>query len=378
MKIAQLSCSKCRTKIPVVFGMVSTLTCQSSGCGGNSFRVEIVKEPISLTCVACGRKVEAMGGAEISTVCRGCGSRVFTPGIANPDFKLLLIIRNRGIGDVLMTTAALPRLRMKYPDHAICYAVDPDVEELLLGNPYIDFRLPTDRGVKLTEWDIRIDLRQKVEDYAVGDGVNKGDRLERFMKLCGVPVPPVPKMEIYLTREERKWAETFYPVKRNLIVLGLTSASRFRAWPLGHFRKLTSMIDRNKCDVLLLSDTAICSDWFGAGIINATGRLTIRQMCSLIERSSLVISGDTGVSHIAAAFDKPAITLYGAIPPEVRCGHYPLTIPIYKEGIVPCVPCWDWQFATDEHLRKCKNEGPDCLLSISPEEVFEKLKEVLK
>ena len=56
-------------------------------------------------------------------------------------------------------------------------------------------------------------------------------------------------------------------------------------------------------------------------IMNACGSYNINQSASIIEQAAKVITGDTGLMHIAAAFKKEIISLWGNTVPEF--GMYP-------------------------------------------------------
>ena len=56
-------------------------------------------------------------------------------------------------------------------------------------------------------------------------------------------------------------------------------------------------------------------------IYNACGKFSINESADLIRRSKLVVSNDTGLMHIAAAFKKPVISLWGNTVPSF--GMYP-------------------------------------------------------
>ena len=78
-------------------------------------------------------------------------------------------------------------------------------------------------------------------------------------------------------------------------------------------------------------------------IINACGQFSLNGSASLIKQSSLVITNDTGLMHIAAAFERPIISLWGNTIPEF--GMYPY-MPTKKDNFVisevgglKCRPC---------------------------------------
>lgn len=78
-------------------------------------------------------------------------------------------------------------------------------------------------------------------------------------------------------------------------------------------------------------------------VINACGQLSLHQSASLIRQAAQVISHDTGMMHIAAAFQKPIISIWGNTVPEL--GMYPF----YPKGVrqnqtievkgLACRPC---------------------------------------
>lgn len=55
---------------------------------------------------------------------------------------------------------------------------------------------------------------------------------------------------------------------------------------------------KNQCDVLLLP------------------KLTLNEVKALLFKMDLIIGGDTGITHLAWALQKPSITLYGNTPME--------------------------------------------------------------
>jgi len=99
--------------------------------------------------------------------------------------------------------------------------------------------------------------------------------------------------------------------------------------------------------------------------------LSISQKASVIANAVATVGCDTGLSHIAAALDVPSVSLYGATDPKL-CG----TIGKNQAQMVShfeCVRC---------HHAKCSytkttSFRPACLVEITPERVWEKLKEVM-
>ena len=56
-------------------------------------------------------------------------------------------------------------------------------------------------------------------------------------------------------------------------------------------------------------------------VYNACGKFSINESADLVKKSKLVVSNDTGLMHIAAAYKRPVISLWGNTVPSF--GMYP-------------------------------------------------------
>jgi heptosyltransferase-2 len=79
-------------------------------------------------------------------------------------------------------------------------------------------------------------------------------------------------------------------------------------------------------------------------VYNACGKYTISESASIIERSKLVVTHDTGFLHVAAAFKIPTIAIWGATSPALQFeAFYPSeNAPAHFNSMVPhinCQPC---------------------------------------
>jgi ADP-heptose:LPS heptosyltransferase len=60
----------------------------------------------------------------------------------------------------------------------------------------------------------------------------------------------------------------------------------------------------------------------GNKAFNACGKFSLNQSASLVKQASVIITNDTGLMHIAAAFQKPIISLWGNTIPEFGMSPY--------------------------------------------------------
>lgn len=104
-------------------------------------------------------------------------------------------------------------------------------------------------------------------------------------------------------------------------------------------------------------------------IYNACGRFSINESADLVRKSKLIITHDTGLMHIAAAFKKPIISIWGNTVPEFGMypyyGKYP--IPNLKSEILNlrCRPCSKIGYG------KCPKGHFKCMRQISTDEIAE-------
>ncbi len=94
-----------------------------------------------------------------------------------------------------------------------------------------------------------------------------------------------------------------------------------------------------------------------AGAVDLTGRTNLRQLVALLERAALVIAGDTGPMHIAAALGRPLVTVYGPTD-AVMTGPFGRLDSVVQLGI-PCRPCFS---------RRCSHRS--CLAWLEETEVL--------
>jgi ADP-heptose:LPS heptosyltransferase len=74
-------------------------------------------------------------------------------------------------------------------------------------------------------------------------------------------------------------------------------------------------------------------------IFNACGRYSLNQSASLVRQAQLVVSHDTGLMHIAAAFRKEIFSVWGNTVPEFGMYPYRTEFRVLEVRNLPCRPC---------------------------------------
>jgi len=107
-------------------------------------------------------------------------------------------------------------------------------------------------------------------------------------------------------------------------------------------------------------------------IINAVGKLNLKELPALIEKLSLFIGVDTGITYMADALSIPLVNIAG--PSDMKdqrpTGKNALII---QKSDLPCVPCSH----TFKSPYYCIINTRRCVESVSPEEIYHAAKKLL-
>lgn len=107
-------------------------------------------------------------------------------------------------------------------------------------------------------------------------------------------------------------------------------------------------------------------------VFNSCGQYNLNQSASLVKQASLIITNDTGLMHIAAALQKPIISIWGNTIPKF--GMYPYMPDNKKQSLISevadlkCRPCSKLGF------QKCPKKHFKCMLDQDVDVILEKVK----
>jgi ADP-heptose:LPS heptosyltransferase len=271
-----------------------------------------------------------------------------------------LIIRFSSIGDIVLTTPVIRCLRKKFPEAVIHYLTRQSFKNILANNPYIDEIHTLDDSfelmlheLKTEEYDYIIDLHHNLRTLRVkrflkevkSFSFNKLN-VEKYL-LTSIKINILPKKHIvdrYLATvaslgvtNDGEGLDYFVPdgdIVSNkdiptshlhgYIAIVIGAALNTKKFPIHKLKELCGSIDH---PVILLGgkeDQAAGQSIAAIDpikIYNACGKFNLNESADLVRRSKLVITNDTGLMHIAAAFQKPIISLWGNTVPSF--GMYP-------------------------------------------------------
>lgn len=106
-------------------------------------------------------------------------------------------------------------------------------------------------------------------------------------------------------------------------------------------------------------------------VVDACGTLTLPELAALLARLDLLVTGDTGPMHLAAAVGTPLVALFGPSDPR-RYGPRGTAAHVIRIDL-PCSPCGQVRLPPE----RCRGHVPDCLDGIPVERVVSAASEML-
>jgi ADP-heptose:LPS heptosyltransferase len=183
----------------------------------------------------------------------------------------------------------------------------------------------------------------------------------------GVPRPLLPVPPPALARASERLSGALHALHgRGWAVLHPGAGARWKRWPLDDFLVLAARLESPDVSVLWSlgpADTDL-RDRLAQEGPNRPGillpPLSLDDLACALSGSALVVSGDTGIAHLAALWQAPQVVLFG--PTNARRWR-----PLSRRALVVSAPnrcggAWDAQADDPGHaLRRCTTTGPCCL-----------------
>ena len=157
------------------------------------------------------------------------------------------------------------------------------------------------------------------------------------------------------------------------VVLCITTASRWKNWPLRNFRALIERFPQTHFTVIGFRHEVLPDELSELQRIvqqpNATNmldQLTSMEVVDLIACSGAVVTNDTSAAHIANFFGKPGAVLFGPVSPKTFAA--PNGLRVFHDATCPLHPCVQW---------RCDNQANWCMRKIEVRDVATHLADIL-
>ncbi len=323
-----------------------------------------------------------------------------------------LIIRFSSIGDIVLTTPVIRCLKKQLEGSIVHYATKQQYLPVIKANPYIDKIHCLNNKLsdlinelKAEKFDYIIDLHHNLRTFCIKSRLRVFDfsfnklNIEKWL-LVNFKINRLPDIHIvdrylqtlslfditndnqgldYFIPESEKTDLSMLPddFRNGYIALVIGAKHYTKKMPL---KKLINLCNLLTHPVVLLGG----NDEMPAGetiknntkipVFNACGKMSINQSAYLIQQARVVITPDTGLMHIAAAFRKKIISIWGNTIPEF--GMYPY-MPDSASQIIEvkglrCRPCSKigYQACPKKHFR-CMNDISENEIVVLAEKMYQ-------
>ncbi|WP_028298583.1 glycosyltransferase family 9 protein [Olivibacter sitiensis] len=310
--------------------------------------------------------------------------------------RKILVIRFSSMGDIIYTTPIVRCLKQQLPDAEIHFLTKPAFKYLYDNNPYLDKLLllkpslaQTIKEIKSEQYDHIVDLhnnlRTSIIKLRTGIPSTTYDK-QRILKWLSLKlrknlVPPVHLVDRYFkavapleVKNDHKPIDYFIKHQYQLAsLLPPTFQDGYVAFVIGamHFTKrmpnakVISICNQLNRPIVLLGGKDVAHNAeeimksSSAKLYNACGITSLDESVFLVSKSAAVIGFDTGLTHIAEAFNKPIVSVWGSTVPELLgVKAYEIDHSLESGVNLPCRPCSKFG------LSKCPKGHFNCMWKI--------------
>lgn len=291
----------------------------------------------------------------------------------------ILVIRFSSIGDIVLTTPIVRCLRKQLQGAQVHYLTKKAFLPIVQNNPYIDkvYSIQSDvsevmEELKKEKYDFIVDLHHNLRTMQVKRALKVKSasfpklNIEKWLmvnlKMNKLPAIHIvdryfKTVESLSVKNDGEGLDYFIPLRDEVNINALPQSHRngYTAFVVGakHYtkqlpeHKIISICKKINSPIVLLGGpedvekAKHIEQAVGDKVYNACGKYSINQSASLLKQAKKVITHDTGLMHIASAFKKDIISVWGNTIPEF--GMYP-----YKPGAgshmmevkgLSCRPC---------------------------------------
>lgn len=327
----------------------------------------------------------------------------------------VLILRFSAIGDIVLTTPIVRAIKTQIPDCDLHYATKKSYESILSSNPHIDkIHLLKDSfndfvsELKAEKFDFIVDLHNNLRTFRIKKHLRSAS--EAFPKMnfekwlvVNTSINKLPNehivdryfkatkklnisndnegLEFFLDAKDKVDLSSYIQTNKKSVSVAVGAKFNTKQIPTTLFTKILSNV---KSPIFLLGGA---EDFSKAeeiknvlkenkNIYNFCGKLSIGESASVIKQTDLIITGDTGLMHIASAFQTAIISIWGNTIPAF--GMYPYrpnnkdSYTIYEVSDLKCRPC------SKIGYKKCPKKHFKCMVDQDVKGIKNKLHKVLK
>ena len=317
----------------------------------------------------------------------------------------VLCVRFSSIGDVLLTTPLLRALKHRHPDDELYFVTKRAMAPLVENNPHVTAVVALEPGERIIDLArrlralrpthgldlhgslrsaaLRLLVRTRWSSYSKRKFARSaliaakldlyGKRFpvaERYFEAARAfdVTPDGEPSEFFLAEHARARVTAWLGERglntRPLAAIAPGAAHATKRWPLDHWRMLADRLRQMGYGLVAVGgpdDRPLITE-LDTAVVNAAGELTLQETGACLERAAVVVSGDTGVMHMATGVGTPVVALFG--PTVEAFGFFPYRArATVVQRQLACRPC------SAMGTERCPLGHHRCLVDIVPDEV---------
>jgi ADP-heptose:LPS heptosyltransferase len=205
-----------------------------------------------------------------------------------------------------------------------------------------------------------LDVRHRVDD-----DVHEVERSLSLARAMGFDLPPGDAGRLAVVRTRRLPDEV--AALAPYVVVHPGAAAPARAWsPDRHAELVRGLVARGRRVVVTGSpyETALCAAVAGPPrpeVLDLGGRSDLPGLAEVLAAAEVVVCGNTGPAHLAAAVGTPVVSLFAPVVPAVRWRPWGVPHALLGRQDAACA---------GSRARECPVPGHPCLNGVEPREVL--------
>jgi len=320
------------------------------------------------------------------------------------DIRNILVIRLSSIGDIVLTTPVLRRLHAAYPEASIDYCIKSSYASLVKASPYLNNVYTSDAPPE-GHYDIVVDLQNNLRSRSLQQSISF-DRLYRYKKrnwkklllvragldlfdttesvvdrymasFEGSAVTGDDKgCELWLNEDDRNYAASVSDSDGLQLAVCFGANHLTKRYPPQKFASVVERLVREfRLRVFLLGGAedipqaeemlAAISPGSASRVMNLAGMTSLTESAAVMDMCDAVLTNDTGLMHIASAFEKQLFVLFGSSVAQFGFLPYNTPYALFEVQDLKCRPC--------SHIGRdhCPKGHFRCMVDIAEQSVAE-------
>src|SRR3954451_12495618 len=144
-----------------------------------------------------------------------------------------------------------------------------------------------------------------------------------------------------------------------------------RTWPAGRFADLVDLLAAGDTSVFLTgarSERGLVARIAGEprpGVVDLSGRTDLAGLAAVLSNACVLVTGNTGPAHLAAAVGAPVVSVFPPTVPAFRWRPWGVPTLVLGDQDIGCAGC---------RAQTCPVPGHPCVSSVLPEQVLDAIR----